>query len=177
MTREQLTQIDWVRDAMARYETPLIRYAQRFTGRLELAQDVVQDTFIKLCTAYQAQLDGHLAPWLYRVCRNRALDVMKKEQRMQPLSEERMALEPSTAAPPNVHAENQETGAIIQDAIRQLPDPQEEAFRLKFQDRLSYKEISAVTGLTTNQVRYHIHSALKTLRQQLQGQLDLAAEL
>ena len=177
MSSENLTRTEWVRDAMARYETPLIRYAQRFTGSMETAQDVVQDTFFKLCVAEQAQVDGHLAPWLYRVCRNRALDVVKKEQRMRPLSDVEMATQASTAAPPNVAAENEETGAMIQAAMKALPDAQEEAFRLKFQDRLSYKEIGDVTGQTTNQVRYHIHSALKTLREKLRGQLDLATEL
>ena len=37
-----------------------------------------------------ADLDGHLAQWLFTVCRNRALDVRQKESRMQPLSADRL---------------------------------------------------------------------------------------
>jgi DNA-directed RNA polymerase specialized sigma24 family protein len=143
---EHPTQRDWVRQAMDTYEAPLVRYAARHTGNLDLARDIVQDTFLRLCSAEPEQIGDYLAPWLYRVCRNRALDVMKKERRMQPLAEGQAA----------------------------LPDKQQEVFRLKFQDQLSYQEISDVTGFPLNNVRYLIHTALKALREQLRGQLDLA---
>ena len=64
-----------VRTAVQQYEGPLLRYAQRITGDLERAQDVVQETFVRLCRQNRAELDGHLAQWLYTVCRNRALTV------------------------------------------------------------------------------------------------------
>ena len=58
---------EWVREALARHERALVAYALRFTGNLEQARDVVQDTFVKLCTADYAQVNGHLAAWLYTV--------------------------------------------------------------------------------------------------------------
>ena len=75
----------WVHAALERYEQPLIRYAARFTGDVERAREVVQDTFLKLCAADRAKVESRLAPWLYTVCRNRALDVRDKEVRMKPL--------------------------------------------------------------------------------------------
>jgi RNA polymerase sigma-70 factor (ECF subfamily) len=68
---------DWLRSALGRYERPLVRYAHRLTGDLETARDVVQDTFLTLCRQQPGSVDDHLGPWLFRVCRNRALDVMK----------------------------------------------------------------------------------------------------
>jgi RNA polymerase sigma-70 factor (ECF subfamily) len=166
----------WVRAAMTRYEGPLIRYAQRFTRDLETARDVVQDTFLKLCAADPKQVADHLAPWLYRVCRNRALDVRKKEARMQPLSDERAATEAGPDPGPAAHAAGRETAALLRAAIDGLPDKQQEVFRLKFQDQMTYKEISAVTGFPLNNVRYLIHTALKQLRTDLRSTPDLAGE-
>ena len=68
------THADWVQDALIRYEGALVRYAMRITGDMETARDVVQDTFLRLCDADRDQVGEYLAPWLYRVCRNRAID-------------------------------------------------------------------------------------------------------
>ena len=166
----------WVDGALARYEAPLIRYALRVTGEVEIARDVVQDTFLRLCQADRAELEGHLAPWLYRVCRNRALDVMKKENRMQALDTQQLEARPSPAAPPGTVAERNETEAMLLDAIAGLPEKQREAFTLKFQEQLSYKEISEITGYPLTNVRYLIHNSLKRMGQMLGRQLALAGE-
>ncbi len=163
----------WVRDALERHETPLIRYAWRITGDLEAARDVVQDTFLRLCRADPAKVNGHLAPWLYRVCRNRALDVMKKEQRMHSMETKQLEAWPRAAPLPRAAAQQRESEDTVLQAIRALPEKQQEVFRLKFQDQLSYKEISEVTGFPLNNVRYLIHRSLQAMREQLQGQYDL----
>lgn len=169
--------MDWVQSALARYEQPLLRYAQRITGDVETARDVVQDTFMKLCTADRGRINAYLAPWLYRVCRNRALDIVKKERRMQPTNEAVLTALPSTAAPPGAAASGRETEALVLDCLAALPDNQQEVFRLKFQDQLSYKEISDVTGHPLNHVRYLIHISLKHMRERLRDRLELAREL
>lgn len=157
-----------------RYEQPLLRYAARITGDAETAQDVVQDTFLKLCLANRDTIEGYLAPWLYRVCRNRALDVRKKEQRMQPVEPVRLETHPSHQPPPRAVAEGRETESLVLDALAELPENQQEVFRLKFQDQLSYKEISDVTGFPVDNVRYLIHTSLKRVRERLRTTLELA---
>ena len=57
-------------------------YALRLTGDVEFVRDVVQETFLRLCHAERGMIDGHIGPWLFRVCRQRALDLVRKEQRM-----------------------------------------------------------------------------------------------
>lgn len=167
----------WVKGALEAHEAPLVRYTLRMTGDLELARDVVQDAFLRLCAEDPGRLDGHLAPWLYRVCRNRALDVMKKERRMQPLATGQAEAQASRDPGPGAAAEAAETGGHIRAALAVLPDAQQEAFRLKFQHQLTYKEIAEVTGHTVNHVRYLIHTALKQLREQLRGRLDTATDV
>jgi len=174
MSNEEQGRADRVREALDRYEAPLLRYATRLTGNGELARDIVQDTFLKLCTADWAKIEAHLAPWLYRVCRNRAFDVLKKENRMQALAEGQAESRPDTKPAPGTVAEGHEAEALVHAVLARLPEKNQEIFRLKFQHELSYKEISAVTGHDVNNIRYVIHTTLKTLRQQLQGRLDPA---
>jgi len=76
-----------VRSALDRFEGQLVRYALRITGNVESARDVVQDVFLRLLQADVGGLNGRLAPWLFSVCRNRALDVCRKEQRMKLVDE------------------------------------------------------------------------------------------
>lgn len=174
MSKEEQRRADRVLEALDRYEAPLLRYATRLTGNSELARDIVQDTFLKLCTAEWDQIEAYLAPWLYRVCRNRALDVLKKENRMQALAEGQAESRPDTKPAPGAVAEGHETEALVHAVLAGLPAKNQEIFRLKFQNELSYQEISEVTGHDLNNIRYVIHTTLKTLRQQLQGRLNPA---
>ena len=85
MDDQKRDQSVWVRETLDRYERPLVRYALRYAGDLESARDAVQDTFLKLCLADPAALNGKLAGWLFTVCRNRALDMRRKQRRSVPL--------------------------------------------------------------------------------------------
>ena len=89
---------EWIEAALTRYERPLVSYTQRITGDLERARDVVQDAFTRLCAQEPGKLDGRLAPWLYTVCRNRALDVVKKDGRMALLEDRKAEAYPSNVA-------------------------------------------------------------------------------
>src|SRR5205085_10841589 len=77
----------WVEAAVGRFEGKLLAYAIGIVGSAEAARDVVQDVFVRLCAQDRVSVEGHLAEWLYRVCRNRALDVKRKERRMRIVSE------------------------------------------------------------------------------------------
>ena len=80
--KETGTQTDvraWLGEALERFERPLTAYARRLTGDLDAARDVVQDAFLKLCQRPFQPNDPRLGPWLFRVCRNRAIDHLRKE--------------------------------------------------------------------------------------------------
>lgn len=163
-TSESHDQSNDLKALLHRLQGPLIRYALQITGDLERARDVVQDTFLQLCSENQASLNGHLEPWLFTVCRNRALDVRKKEGRMKPITE--TTTEPSSNSPDAlVSMEQTETFHSALKVLETLPVSQQEVIRLKFQNELSYKEISQVTGLSVTNVGFLIHAGLKTIRQ------------
>jgi RNA polymerase sigma-70 factor (ECF subfamily) len=158
----------WVRGAVAQFEGPLTLYAARLLGDADAARDVVQDTFLRLCLQDRAGVEARLAEWLFTVCRNRALDVLRKECRMSQLSDEQVhhCLSPNPT-PPEV-ASNRESAARVLDLLEHLPASQCEVIRLRFQNGFSYREISRISGQSVSNVGYLIHMGLKTLRGQLQ---------
>ena len=72
-----------VMEAVERYEMPLLRYARRLLGDIDLARDAVQHAFVQLCSESSNRLEERIAPWLFRVCRNRALDHLRRGGREQ----------------------------------------------------------------------------------------------
>jgi RNA polymerase sigma-70 factor (ECF subfamily) len=167
MDTDETRQDEWVKAAVDRYAGPLTHYAALITGDLERARDVVQDTFVRLCAEKPCRVNSHLAQWLFTVCRNRALDVQRKESRMKPLSEAEMSLQASSDPSPAAQTEQRETADEVLRLLAQLPENQQEVVRLKFQYGLSYQEISKVTTLTVGNVGFLIHTAIKRIRQQL----------
>lgn len=154
----------------AEQQAPLARYARRLLGDPERARDVVQDTFVKLMAQPAGAIDGHVTEWLFTVCRNRAMDVLRKEQRMkrfEPGEAERVtAAEPR----PGRALEHAETHAAVLRLIDRLPPNQQEVVRLKFQNGFSYKEISRITELSVTNVGFLIHTAVSRLRTEFAAQ-------
>ncbi len=158
-------QQDWVRSALVQYEDRLTRYACRITGDAERARDVVQETFLSMCRQERERIDGRLSEWLYTVCRNKALDVRRKERRMAIVTEQQLTkTETSETSPPEVAERNDSTSWILE-LIGELPDSQQEVIGLKFHGGLSYREISKITGLSVSNVGFLIHRGIKTVRE------------
>src|SRR5438477_10692277 len=72
---------------LRRFELPLWQFATRITGDRERARDVVQETFVKFQNNGVFQ-NPEPATWLFTVCRNGAVNVCRKERRMQYLDQE-----------------------------------------------------------------------------------------
>ena len=151
----------WIQDAISRYEGPLVRYASRIVGA-DRARDVVQDTFERLFEADRSDLDGRVPEWLYTVCRNRALDVVRKESRRERLRVFAPPTEPVASPHDRVERRQQLRRALA--AVDTLPTKQAAVLRLKLREGLSYAEIAERTGLTASYVGYLLHHALKAVR-------------
>jgi RNA polymerase sigma factor (sigma-70 family) len=153
----------WFGDVVGRFEGPLVLYATRLLGGdVDRAHDIVQDTFVKVWQAgsdADANCNGHLPAWLYRVCRNACMDVVRKERRMTTLTSEPVVVARSPDA--------SDSSTTIAALMQSLPEPQQEALRLKFQGGLSYAEIARVMEITVNHVGVLIHTALKAIREQM----------
>jgi RNA polymerase sigma factor (sigma-70 family) len=176
MKKQKQDRAEVIRSALDRYESVLVRYAMGITGNLEQARDVVQDTFMKMCAADMARIDDHIGPWLYTVCRNRALDVRKKEGRMAALVEGQAERVASRGPAPNVTAEMNETHQLVLDVLKKLPERDQELFRLKIQDGMTYREVSRIANTSVGTVSTVVHRVINAVKRQLRDQLDLARD-
>lgn len=165
--KDEGTGADLVTRAMKQYEAALLRYAVSILGDLERSREVVQDTFLKLCTSAPDSVRAHLAQWLFTVCRNGAFDVRRKESRMTPLTDNDLEKRPRPGPRPLEELERHEQLNQILECIRELPPKEREVVTLKFQCDLSYKEISEITSLSVNHVGVLIHNGVSRIRNQL----------
>ncbi len=157
---------EWFSGIVGRFEGPLVRYAAGITGDVDQARDVVQDAFLRLHSLNGDRPDNVQA-WLYTVTRRRALDIVRKETRMKNLDDGQAAVcECPLPIQPAV-MEQQETENHLLQLLADLPVNQQEVVRLKFQHDLSYRDIAEVTGLSSGNVGYLLHVALKRLRERL----------
>ena len=157
----------WIVAALDQYERPLVRYATWILDDAECAREIVQETFLRLCRENPSRVAGHLAQWLFTVCRNLAFDTRKKENRMSPLSEAEVNGHPSREPRPSTALEQKETISEILRVVETLPKNQREVMYLKFQCDLSYKEISEITQLSVTNVGFLIHTAIKAVRKEV----------
>ena len=152
-------------ELLKRFERPLLQYATRILGDSDRARDVVQETFVKLQKEDRNQLDHAPAKWLFTVCRNGALNICRKEKRMTYLDRELLETRESEQPAPYANIEAQEATGFLLRILNTLPPRQQEVLQLKFQNDLSYQEISEIMQLSVSNVGVMIHNALKTLRQ------------
>lgn len=157
----------WIEALVAEYERPLTRYALHMLGDVERARDVVQDVFVKCLAQEPAKLELNLRAWLYTVCRNRVLDILRKESRMRTSDEAGLLALQGREPAPEQGVQHKEALGRALSQLATLPERQQEVLRLKFQDGLSYKEISAVTSHSVSYVGVLLHEAMKTLRTRL----------
>lgn len=161
-TREQ-----FVLRALEQFEGPLVGYANGILHDLERARDVVQDTFIRLCKQDIDKVRDGLKTWLFTVCRNRALDVLRKERRAVPVDDEQLGRTAAPGPSPARQADRRERVGELMHYLERLSENQREVILLKFQQGMSYQEISEVTGLGTGNIGFLIHVGIKRLRELL----------
>lgn len=152
-------------EILKRFERPLLQYATRILGDSDRARDVVQETFVKLQQENRTQLDHAPAKWLFTVCRNGALNICRKEKRVTYLDHDLLETRESEQAGPVENLEAKEASGFLLRILNTLPPRQQEVLQLKFQNDLSYQEISEITEMSVSNVGVLIHNALKTLRQ------------
>jgi RNA polymerase sigma factor (sigma-70 family) len=161
----QVTSRELVEAAQKEFQGPLTGYAAGLLGGdWERARDVVQDTLIKLHKQDPEMIQGKLKSWLYTVCRNRAIDVLRKENPMLTSAGEAFENLNDSTPSPSESIVSKERHAEVLRFLDRLPTNQKEVIRLKFQGDLSYKEIADVTGLSVSNVGFLIHTGIKRLR-------------
>ncbi|HEU0011513.1 MAG TPA: RNA polymerase sigma factor [Verrucomicrobiae bacterium] len=155
----------------AALESPLLSYALRLLGDRALAEDAVQDAFMKLHAHFAEVREPRR--WLYRTVHNQALNHRRQAGKIVPLEQPADdAPNPAndTADPqplPDEQIARWEGIGLVRLSLETLDPRSREVVRLKFEEDLSYKEIAERTGLKSGHVGYLLHHALKTIAAEL----------
>ena len=119
---------------------------------------------MRLCDTTQTELHDHLAPWLFRVCRNRALDVLRKDRRWEALEGDASDRVPARESDPALLAEQKDLGRWVFQLLNELSTTQREVLELWLND-FSYLEISQITEKSEGHIRVIAHRGLLRLRE------------
>ncbi len=160
----------WVSKVFEQLEIPLLTYTSRLLQNdAERSRDIVQDAFTKLCQQAWPDIEMRATAWLYRTCRNSAIDFFRSEGRMRNRTEtsEMTTVADFVDRPPDQQAEQREQLDRLRSSVAQLPDRQQEILRLRLHDELSYKQIAEVMGLSVSNVGFLLHQAITALRAQV----------
>lgn len=150
---------DWFRKTVVTMESPLLKYVFKILARTEASEETVQEGFLKLWAQEYPKFETHYPKaWLYKVCRNLAIDYLRKEEKLS-LDDD---LE-NILSKPCISETLFDASVVIQE-MSKLPKPVQEALILRFGDELSYKEIAEVLNLTPSNVGVKIHDGILAIR-------------
>jgi RNA polymerase sigma-70 factor (ECF subfamily) len=162
-----------------RHQGPLYNFCLRMLGQADDAADVAQETFVQLYS-HLGRLDERepLAPWLFRVARNRCIDLIRR-RRTVPLGmpddagESTFVGEPADEDPlPEIVAERADLQRLLSDAIAQLPPAYAEVVALRYAGDRSFAEIALILDCDEGAARVRFHRAKALLRRHLRAGSD-----
>jgi RNA polymerase sigma-70 factor (ECF subfamily) len=161
------------------HQGSLYNFCLRMLGQTEDAADVAQETFVQLYS-HLGRLDERvpLAPWLFRVARNRCIDVIRRRRTI-PLGmidetgEAAIALEPADDEPlPEELAERADLQRLLASAIASLPPAYSEVVALRYAGDRSFAEIAQILDCDEGAARVRFHRAKGLLRRELRALVE-----
>ena len=155
---------EWVLSVLEAYETRLTRYAARLLADEDGARDVVQQVFLKLCDQQPDELRERVGPWLFTVCRNRALDVLRGRSALASADLDGAKGAEGSEPDPADTAELRDLHACLAAALADLPAAQREVVDL-WTEGFTHREMAEITGRKEGHIRVLVHRALKSLRE------------
>ena len=147
----------------------IFRLALRITLNREEAEDIVQDTLMKLWDKRDAwdQIDN-LEALSYTICRNLALDRKRKFDNNNESLDNAPVERPDTASTPSEKAIQRNRVEIVRNLVNSLPEKQRSCIQLRDFEGKSYKEIASIMQISEDQVKVNIHRGRQTLRDKFQ---------
>jgi len=169
-----------------RYSKPLFTYLFRLVGDQHVAEDMFQDTFIKVMRNlkdYQEQ--GKFGNWLFGIAHHLVVDFLRRDSRHQKIfstiegnqkNDSLFENIPESNPLPDRHIEQKELKRILGEAINQLSDEQKEVFLLRENSDLTFKEIAHLLNRPLNtvlaQMRYALLNLRKILTKEYRGEIS-----
>jgi RNA polymerase sigma-70 factor (ECF subfamily) len=159
---------------LARYQNRLYRYLVRFTADRAAAQDLFQETWLKVITRIHRYDERRpFEPWLFSVARNLAVDHLRKAspQSLDEPSEsgESKAAQLGAGEPGSLERLlERERRSRLERSLDELPALYREALTLRFEEEMTFEEIAEVLAAPISTVKSRVQRALAMLRRKMQ---------
>jgi RNA polymerase sigma-70 factor (ECF subfamily) len=145
--------------------------AYNYVGNFSAAEDIAQETFVQAFQSIESLRDGsRFKVWLLKIARNKCIDAIRRSPRWVSLDQNRELQKEVSLKP--TPAQNDLTFEFTEDdllaALQSLRQDYREIFVMKHVDNLSYKEISAVLGMTVSAVGEKLYRVRSMIREKLE---------
>ena len=169
------------RELIRRYERPVFSLIFRMVRDRALAEDLAQDTFVKVLNALETyRAEYKFSSWIFKIANNVAIDQLRRREvdtlsldgapdAMTPDDVEATALQATDRTEtPLAELESRELGHLIEGAIAKLRPEYRACILLRHVEGRSYEEIAEALDLPLGTVKTYIHRA----RHELRGYLE-----
>jgi len=158
-------------ELVSRYYPGVVRVVYRLCGDTGLAEDMAQEAFLRgWINLPSFRLHSSLRNWLYRIAVNATLDVLRRRTE-ETLEDEAAQMVPDQADGPEMTLIEKERVALLQQAMRALPEAARTVLVLREYGGLSYREIASVLDVPVGTVMSRLNYARNRLREMLKGDL------
>jgi RNA polymerase sigma-70 factor, ECF subfamily len=161
----------------SRYHDPVLRHLTRIVGTAETAEDLVQETFLRVWTrAGQWQMRGSAAGWIYGIAtnlalnalRSRRLDASRSMSGTEPDEEDLLArVADSASCGPEQSALRNELIQLIRESVQALSEDKRAVLQLSLDHGITLAEISKRLGIPLGTVKSRYHFASRELRERM----------
>ena len=150
------------------YSEQLYWQARRIVLTHDDADDVIQNVFLKAWTHLDDfHQDSRLSTWLYRITINESVDFVRRKKNQSVVSTDQEETGIANMLLADNYFDGDETQALLQEAIAQLPDVQRTVFNLRYYDDMKYSEISKILKTSEGALKASYHIAVKKISEYL----------
>jgi RNA polymerase sigma-70 factor (ECF subfamily) len=159
---------------LARYQNRLYRYLVRLTANPAVAEDLFQETWLKVITRIHRYDERRpFEPWLFSVARNLAIDHLRRaspESLDEPSESGETRIARLGADEPGSLERllERERRGLLERKLEELPALYREALSLRFEEEMTFEEIAEVLSAPVSTVKSRVQRALSTLRKRMQ---------
>ncbi|NLB68244.1 MAG: sigma-70 family RNA polymerase sigma factor [Lentisphaerae bacterium] len=165
---------------VGRHSASLMRFIRGMLGQNSAyADDVYQETWIKVINNSNKWKGGSFKAWLTRIARNTVIDVFRRQNKMLSLdSEDELGISfvekmPDLRQIPGEAIMGEEAVALIVEEVMKLPPGQKEVFLMRVEQELSFREIAELLEIPLNTALGRMHYAVNKLREVIADKIKI----
>ncbi len=146
------------------YSEQLYWHVRRMVLNHDDADDIMQNVFLKAWTHLDDfKQDSKISTWLYRIAVNESLDYLRRQKKQQVVSTDAPEQSVAQTLIADRYFDGDETAALLNEAITQLPEVQRTVFNLRYYDEMKYSEISKMLHTSEGSLKASYHIAVKKI--------------